>query len=69
MGQVIAILMSYDNIYRDDNSDDNFMDNQYESSSTNNDEFNLSTASSDYEWHVYNNSKRDTKDHGITILN
>lgn len=69
MGQVIAILMSYDNIYRDDNSDDNFMDINYESSYTNSDEFNLSTASSDYEWHIYNNSKRNTKDYGIQILN
>ena len=69
MGQVIAILMSYDNIYRDDISDSDFYDNQCECTTTNDDEFNLSTASSNYEWHIYNNHKRNTKDYGFEILN
>lgn len=70
MGVINSILyFSKEDIYRDDNSDDNFMVDNYEPSSTNSDEFNLSTASFDYEWHIYNNSKRDTNNYGITILN
>ena len=69
MGQVIAILMSYDNIYRDDTSDYSDTSFEYESTNTNHNEFNLSTASSDYEWHIYNNHKRNTKDYGFEILN
>jgi len=68
MGQVIAILMSYDNIYRDDNSDDNFMDINYESSSTNSDEFTIPNSPTTTDW-IYYNNKKMYRDYGIQILN
>ena len=68
MGQVISILMSYDNIYRDDTSDCDFMDTQYKSTTTNGDEFNLSINSTTTDWINFNNKKM-YRDHGMEILN
>ena len=67
MGAFISVILSRQNLYYDtfDYSDTSF---EYKPSTTNNNEYALSTDSTDYEWHIYNIRKRYTKDNGMDIL-
>ena len=67
MGSFVSILLSRQNLYYDtfDYSDTSI---EYKPSNENNNESTLSTGSTNYEWYMYNNNKRNYKDNGMDIL-
>ena len=67
MGSFVSILLSRQNLYYD-TSDSDTLSIEYKPSNENNNEFTLSTGSTNYEWHIYNIRKRYTKDNGMEIL-
>ena len=67
MGAFISVILSRQNLYYD-TFDSDTLSIEYKSSNENNNEYTLSTGSTNYEWHMYNNNKRNYKDNGMDIL-
>ena len=68
MGAFISVILSRQNLYTDDTFDSDTLAIEYKSSNENDNEYTLSTGSTNYEWYMYNNNKRNYKDNGMEIL-
>ena len=67
MGAFISILLSYENLYEDDNSNIDFTVDKYEFTPVNDNENTLSIASTTTDWINFNNT-RTYQDAGIELL-